>query len=73
MQRKNLGEETSLISKQSREDSRLKSSKRKSSTLILLETHLPLPIKSLLIVKMKNRKNKLLQWLNPSLNSLSNK
>jgi hypothetical protein len=59
MPKRNLEEGTSHISRQSREDLRLKSWKRKSSIWILLKILLRSAIKSLLIVKMK-KKNRLL-------------
>jgi len=69
MPKRNLEEGTLHISRQSREDLRLKSWKRKSSIWILLKILLPSAINSLLTVRMKKKKNRLRPLLSLLLNS----
>jgi hypothetical protein len=69
MPKRNLEEGNLHISRQSREDLRLKSWKRKSSIWILLKILLPSAINSLLTVRMKKKKNRLRPLLSLLLNS----
>jgi hypothetical protein len=73
MLRRNLEEVISHISRPSREDSRLRSWKRKSSIWIQLKILLLSATKSHLTVKMKNKKNRLLLSLSLPLSNRSNK